>query len=90
MNEWMDGWIGCWMDGWMDHWMDGQILWLTRHVSLFSTTKFRMTFLESGICMNVPFNRVAIKSAVDFEEFDTIDGEHTADFAGVSLRTSLI
>ena len=69
--------------------MNRWILWLTKHVSLFSTTNFRMTFLESGICMNVPFNRVTIKSAVEFEEFDTIDGEHTADFAGVSLRTSL-
>ena len=40
--------------------------------------------------MNVPFNRVAIKSAINFEEFESTDGENTADFAGVSLRTSLI
>ena len=71
--------------------MDGWILWLTRHAfPLLSTNNVKMTFLESGICMNVPFNRVAIKSAIDFEEFETTDGENTADFAGVSLRTSLI
>jgi hypothetical protein len=45
----------------------------------FSFSVMKMTLLESGMCMTVPFNRVTIKQAIESEDMT----DHPTNLAGV-------